>query len=242
MSNLYLIKKSATPEILLDIWHDYLEEDIVRKQSEFDEKDREWKEPIYAMLTNIVESEERDRRSGCFVALIMLVVNFVSPVLLMPAAGPGLLRESKESREARKTYDILDKNNIRAALDMLKAEKLELPKELMKPTEKLVWLFDLIAFLNDVQSIVTQATEKLAHSPGEAEAFAHTYFLLQDKNSKSNALFQNFFSAAETLNIDTGDLSQRVIPFLSWGGYLDFSIQTYLDEWMNTYRRIHNIP
>ncbi|MBR3929107.1 MAG: hypothetical protein IKJ65_08920 [Clostridia bacterium] len=241
MSNLYLLKKSATADLLLDIWHDYLEEDLERKQSEFAESDRKWKEPIYAKLTEIVESEERERRSGCIFALLMLVFSYISPILLIPG-GKGLLRESKKSRDARKTYSILEENNIRAALDMLKTDNLDLPKELMKPTEKLISLYDLIAFLRDVQSVVRQATEMLSQHPEKSEAFAHTYFLLQDKSSKSSTIFQNFFSAVESLNISTGDLSQRVIPFLSQGGYLDFSMQTYLDEWMNTYRRIHNLP
>ena len=185
-------------------------------------------------------------RNGCLLALIFVPLG---ALLRIPAAvharaiaaGGSAVNESASVQYAIKAHNILVNNDIRNALDKLRENNLELPPECMPPTEKLLWMYDLIAFLKEVRALITQAEQVLGDCPEKSEAFAHTYFLLQNENDKSSHRFQNLFEALETLNIASGDLGQRVVPFLSKGGYMDFSIQPYLSEWMNTYKRTHEI-
>ncbi len=242
MGNLYMLKKKATAELLIDLWLDDLQDDIPRFHDEFSIEDLKIREPICSALDKIIEDAEKNTRLGCLFALIFLVVNFLFPPSFVVNGSGGIIPELIAIRKLKDIYNIFAGNDTKTALRKLENNKLQLPREIvLGSTDKVFWLSDIIDYLKEFESVVMDAQQTLKNHPEKSEEFAHTYYLLQEKNSKSDMLFQNILSAVQTLGIDTKDLPQRIEPFLAKGGYMDFSVQTYLEEWMNTYKRTHSI-
>lgn len=238
MANLYVIKQKATADVLISIWCDFCNSEISKRKKELAGFEQEFKKNAQNVVGQAIDDSIKEKRTGC---LFSLLLNFI----LAPLTGflvVGSRREAAENAapqgQAEKLLTVLNKHDLRNALKEIQNQKISIPPELLPGLREFEKKDSVLLYWERVQIVASLAKEQLLKMPDSAEKLASVfYFFLQKETSiDTKGMLTALFDAVLVLNIDIGRLPMYIDEHIAKGGYVDFSMKNYINEWMNTYK------